>query len=57
MEDELDLLEPDAQMPRAWEAWEVYQFKSPHSRPCVPKYSLWEAAFSPKNASPSENPL
>ncbi len=26
--DELDLLEPDAQMPRAWEAWEVYQFKA-----------------------------
>jgi hypothetical protein len=27
--DELDLLEPDAQMPQAWEAWEVYQFKKP----------------------------
>ena len=38
--------------PELPEAWEVYQFKSPHSRPCVPKYSLWEAAFSPRDASP-----
>jgi MobA/MobL family len=53
--DDLDLLEPEGQLPQAWSDWDLRLFETDIRAMCS-RSSVWETTFFPEDTGPSDTP-